>query len=80
MPLWMNGWAWQMVFWMIGAMMIWIALIALVAWLIVRWETRALRRVNDSSLQIQRARFARGEADTEVNDDVLEPQAIGAHP
>lgn len=65
-----NDWAWVMVLWMIGATIAWIALIALVAWVIARWETRALRRVNVSAVQLQRAPDARGEVDTETHDDL----------
>lgn len=75
MPIWnnvWNGWPWQMAFWMIGAAIVWIALIALVAWLIARWEMRALRRVNVSALRLQRAQYvqdAYDEADMERFDE-----------
>ena len=65
-----NDWARVMVLWMIGATIAWIALIALVAWVIARWETRALRRVSVSAVQLQRAPDARGEIDTETHDDL----------
>ena len=71
MPMWnnvWNGWAWAMALWMIGATIVWIALIALVAWLIARWETRALRRVNVSALQLGRAQDANGAVDAELTD------------
>jgi hypothetical protein len=61
-----------MAFWMIGAAIVWIALIALVAWLIARWEMRALRRVNVSALRLQRAHYvqdAYDEADMERFDE-----------
>ena len=58
MPNWMTAWAWQMAFWMTGAAILWIALIVATTWLIARWETRTLRRVNGSSLQMQRAHDA----------------------
>jgi hypothetical protein len=67
MPMWSNvwnGWAWQMAFWMIGATLLWITLIVVVARLIARWETRALRRVNASAPQLERAQDAHGEVDT----------------
>jgi hypothetical protein len=76
-----NDWALMMALWMIGATIVWITLIALVVWLIARWETRALRRVNASALQLQRAQYgqdARIEVDTERFDDVSEPQASGS--
>ena len=71
MPMWnnvWNGWAWQMALWMVGATLLWITLIVVVAWLIARWETRALRRVNASTLQLGRAQDAQGEGETELTD------------
>lgn len=71
MPMWSNvwnGWAWQMALWMVGATILWITLIVVVAWLIARWETRALRRVSASALQLERAQDARVELDTQLSD------------
>ncbi|HEY1390887.1 MAG TPA: hypothetical protein VGF38_20295 [Ktedonobacterales bacterium] len=69
MPMWnnvWNGWAWQMALWMIGATLLWITLLVVAAWLIARWETRALRRVNASALQLERTQDAHGDVDTEL--------------
>ncbi len=74
-----NNWAWLMALWMIGATIAWIALIALVAWVIARWETRALRRVNASAVQLQRAPDALGAVDTETYNDLPAPQTSGSH-
>jgi len=74
-----NDWARVMVLWMIGATIAWIALIALVAWVIARWETRALRRVNVSAAQLQRAPDAHGAVDTETYVDLPAPQTNGSH-
>lgn len=65
-----NDWGWVMALWMVSATIAWITLIALAAWAIARWETRALRRVNVSAVQLQRAPDARGEVDTETHDDL----------
>jgi uncharacterized membrane protein YcjF (UPF0283 family) len=81
MPMWnnaWNGWAWQMAFWMIGVTLLWIALIVVAAWLIARWETRALRRVNASALQLERAQDAHGEGDAKLAD--MSPRAGCALP
>jgi uncharacterized membrane protein YeiB len=74
-----NDWGWVMALWMIGATMAWIALIALVAWAIARWEMRALRRVNVSAVQLQRAPDALGEVVTETYDDLPATQTSNAH-
>lgn len=71
MPMWnnvWNGWAWQMAFWMVGVTLLWFTLLVVVAWLIARWETRALRRVNASALHLERAQDAHGERDAELSD------------
>jgi flagellar biosynthesis/type III secretory pathway M-ring protein FliF/YscJ len=71
MPMWnnvWNSWAWQMALWMVGATLLWIILIVVVAWLIARWETRALRQVNASALQLERAQDAHGDVETELAD------------
>lgn len=70
MPLWMNSWAWQMAFGMIGAAVIWCVLIVASAWLIARWELRVLQRVNASSLQLQRVQLAHGEIDPGAYEDI----------
>jgi len=78
MPMWnnvWNGWTWAMALWMVGATLLWIVLIGAVVWVIARWETSALRRVNVSALQLQRAQDAYGEIGTERYDDISEPQA-----
>jgi predicted tellurium resistance membrane protein TerC len=64
----MNGWAWQMALWMIGATILWIALIALVAWLVARWETRTLQRVNISMLEVQHAHLAHVELEAAARE------------
>ena len=71
MPMWnnvWNGWAWQMALWMVGVTLLWFTLLVVVAWLIARWETRALRRVNASALHLERAQDAHGERDAELSD------------
>jgi biopolymer transport protein ExbB/TolQ len=71
MPMWnniWNGWAWQMALWMVSVTIVWFTLIVVVAWLIARWETRALRRVNASALHLERAQDAHGELDAQLRD------------
>lgn len=71
MPMWnnvWNGWAWQMALWMVAVTLLWFTLLVVVAWLIARWETRALRRVNASALHLERAQDAHGELDAELSD------------
>jgi biopolymer transport protein ExbB/TolQ len=71
MPMWnnvWNGWAWQMALWMVSVTLLWFTLLVVVAWLIARWETRALRRVNASALRLERAQDAHGELDAELSD------------
>ena len=68
-----NGWAWQMALWMVGVILLWIILIVVVAWLIARWETRALRRVNASALRLERAQDAQGELDAELSNKSPRP-------
>lgn len=71
MPMWNNvwsDWAWTMAIWMIGVTLLWITLVVGATWLIAHWETRALRRVNASALQLERAEDAHGEGDAELTD------------
>lgn len=84
--MWGYGFAWPMMFWMILGGTLWIVLLAVLIWALVRWldrkttssplyETRHDRSTppgGPSALEILRQRYARGEIDTTTYEQMRE--------
>ncbi|WP_151758293.1 SHOCT domain-containing protein [Dictyobacter vulcani] len=70
------GYSWPMMLGMIFWNVLWLALLALAVWALIRWLSRSTRfistKAEPSALEILRQRYARGEIDASTFEQMRE--------
>ena len=56
MLMWMYGYSWPAVFWMVGGALFWIALLSVATWLFARWAGHMLGRMDAATRHLDHAR------------------------
>ncbi len=78
--MWGYGWSWPGMLMMTLSSLLWIALIAVLIWAVVRWLNKQnvhATTPTPSAMEILRQRYARGEIDTATFEQMRE--RLGAH-
>jgi len=73
--MWGYDWSWPTVFMMTLNSLLWIALIAVLVWAVVRWSSKkdaSTTTPTPSAMEILRQRYARGEIDTATFEQMRE--------
>jgi hypothetical protein len=56
MPMWMYGYSWPAVFWMVGGALFWVILLSAATWLFARWAGHILARLDSATRRLDHAR------------------------
>jgi putative membrane protein len=71
--MWGYGWSWPGMLMMTLGSLLWIALIAVLIWAVVRWLNKQnIHTTTPSAMEMLRQRYARGEIDTATFEQMRE--------
>ncbi len=73
MPMmWEYSYGWPMMFWMALGEVFWLLLLGIAVWALVRWLSNRKLSTEPSAMEILRRRYARGEINTEMFEQMRE--------